>query len=221
MTWKQHRGLWVREGNVHDRQIVDEIIIHDEYRMKELKIETRVELVVDLGAHIGAWSHLYHSLNPLAIIVCVEANPRNLPLLQANVGNFARTICAACTYNEGPCVSLCGGKNPSDGLPTEVLRLLSCLAPGMTPDFPNGPHDTVSTIALEDILGGQMPDVLKMDVEGAEITILENMMLLPNRLLIGEWHDDKDRWEELVKSRLPGWTYRERSHVFHLLPPVL
>jgi FkbM family methyltransferase len=214
-TWEKYEGMTIRRDLAHDRDIVNNVLIHDEYQLARLNIQHIEELVVDLGAHIGCFAKLYHKYNPYATIICVEANPANIALLYENVGSFARVVCGACYYSGRGLVALVDYVS----FTTEVLRALPCVVAGQ----PHGdPRIQVATLTLEQITNGHPLDVLKIDVEGAEFNIFQNAKVWPRRLVIGEFHDHRDTWDNLRRSKFPGWRYSEvdcHHVVFHLEAP--
>jgi hypothetical protein len=51
-------------------------------------------------------------------------------------------------------------------------------------------------------------DILKLDCEGSEFSILENTTMLDRiRVIVGEYHD-KPRFEKLVAERFADWKLR-------------
>ena len=132
-----------------------------------------------------------------ARVVCVEADPRNLTALARNVGGFAQIVPAACTYAPDP------------------IRLRSTIYAG-TENSGGSTVDSVGEIVprvtLEELFTAyQLPwiDVLKLDCEGCELSVLEHTLSLDRvRLIVGEWHD-RERFLRLVARRFTAW----RLHV--------
>jgi hypothetical protein len=91
-------GFWVRDDNAEQDLVVVRDIVRDDAYCTALLSPDAFNVVVDIGAHIGTFSALWHAKNPRAVIACVEACPDNLPALHKNVGQFATIIHAACTY---------------------------------------------------------------------------------------------------------------------------
>src|SRR5690242_11682988 len=96
-------GFWIRRDNEQqDLLIVQDIFYADAYKIKIIPgIVQQAQLVIDIGAHIGAFARLIHDMNPACRIICVEACPENISALRANVEEFATVIQAACTYEPG------------------------------------------------------------------------------------------------------------------------
>ena len=68
----------------------------------------------------------------------------------------------------------------------------------------------IKKYTLEDImksLGVDHIDLLKLDCEGSEFSILENTPSLDKiRFIVGEYHD-YTRWQELLKNKFSNWDY--------------
>ena len=221
-------GFWVRADNIEqDLVVVRDIFQGDAYRTSLLSNANHEEIVVDIGAHIGTFAKLWHTKNPKAKIVCVEANPDNIHALRKNVGDFATVIHAACSHIKEPLALLnavrpnCESTGGSIVVPVAILST----APGQ-PGYRYW-HDTRSlpAITLEDILeriGADHIDVLKLDCEGSEYDILENTSLRRRiRMIVGEYHGFS-RWEQFRLRVFLHWSYGhmfnagEAGGIFHL-----
>lgn len=132
-------------------------------------------VVVDVGAHIGVFSTTIHRRNPLSRIIAVECCPENVAALRKNIGNFATVIQATVSY----------GQNEA--------RLTSV-------------HP--KTVTLENIVDQcrlDRIDVLKLDCEGDEFSILDNTTLLDRiSMIVGEYHG-KEAFVRLVAERFGNW----------------
>lgn len=207
----QLAGYWIRTDNIaQDMVIVNDIDKEDAYRLSRLDIQPKDELVIDVGAHIGVFASVYHRLNPLARIICVEACPENLEALRANVGSFAKVIHAACTYETGD-VGLLNAVY-SDCRSTGGSMVVN--ADKLTHGAKHGEywHDArpLPKVTLEELSGGEPIGLLKLDCEGSEFSILQNADLSKLRTIIGEFHG-VDRWRELVAQRFNGWEHEYRN----------
>lgn len=210
-----------------DADVVMEVIGRDVYQTGRVDHRGAGEVVFDIGAHIGSFSVLWKRKNPGARIVCVEACPENIPVLMANVAHFATAIVhAACTYDKGD-IALLNSVMPGgvatggSGILTEDLR---------DKPFPDyywkdfRPLDKVTLESLMDAVGVDRIDVLKLDCEGSEFSILENTPSLDRiGIIFGEYHG-LTRWEELRQRKFANWKYAELSRVgdlgtFQLINP--
>lgn len=215
------RNHWVRNDNVEqDLTVVRDIAEEDSYRIDDLPMPRPV--VVDVGAHIGCFTKRLHARNPLARIFAVECCPENLPALQKNVGGIATIIPAALTYEREVallnavytnCRSTGGStviaraelerrveakecaKEPTHGMPGEYWA-----------DF-----RPMQTVTLEDLMrehGFDHIDILKLDCEGSEYSILGKTPSLDRiGLIVGEYHGQQE-FEQLVADRFADWELR-------------
>ncbi|MGH7136662.1 MAG: FkbM family methyltransferase, partial [Pirellulales bacterium] len=206
-------GFWVRRDNAEqDLVIVRDIAKQDSYRIQELQVPGPV--VVDVGAHIGVFTSAFRRRHPSARLVAVECCPENLAALEKNVGGFAAIVPAALTYERD--VALLNAVYPgcvSTGGSRVVPR-------GELEDGPPGPsrlyeywldERPLTTITLEQLMAEHALDsidVLKLDCEGSEFSILENTTSLASiGAIIGEYHG-RERFLDLVARRFADWQLR-------------
>lgn len=218
------RGFWVRRDNVpQDLVIVDDVYYQDCYKLGIIPTTiSEARVVVDIGAHIGTFARRVHELNPAAKIICVEACPENLEALRANVGQFAEVVHAACTYEPGE-LGLLNAVRPNctstGGSIVKPIDLVGDLAEGeYWPD--RRPVPKVTLEQLRERFGFESIDLLKLDCEGSEYSILGNCDLSRIRFAVGEYHEHA-RWEEFRAARLADWDYGHMSQAddagnFHL-----
>jgi FkbM family methyltransferase len=181
--------LYIREGG--QRQVWDEGIIKE---VQQYPIgDGPFRRVLDIGAHIGAFSCWMHSKYPEAIITCVEADFENYLLLMRNVP-FASVILGRAGYDTrdawvyrtpdntgGNCIVYEPERFPAE-------RLL-----------PAPPR-----VALEDIIGAGV-DLLKVDIEGSEYDLFshcEDESLKRIRRIVGERHGTHEHFMEQIGNRL-------------------
>lgn len=220
------RDFWIRgENGEQDLVVVHDIAEQDSYRIGEIEPSTPEPVVVDVGAHIGCFSKRFHQKHPAARIVAVECCPENVAVLRKNVGDFATVIQAAVTYE--PEVALLnavyancrstGGSAVIDR--TELQRRVESnelktdpAATGIAEYWAD--FRTIHTLTLEDLMeqhGFDAIDVLKLDCEGSEFSILGNSPSLDRiGLIIGEYHG-KTNFEQLVAERFQGWELKTLS----------
>ena len=192
-----------------------------------------------VGAHIGCFSRMIHDRNPLARIIAVECCPENIPALERNVGHFATIVQAAVTYDQD--VGLLSSVYPnctSTGgcmvLARDELRrrveegkVFAQPGPGVDNEY-WADFRPLKTVTLEDLLDQHHVDridLLKLDCEGAEFSILRNTTILDRiGLIVGEYHN-KNEFLKLVEERLAGWTLRilkdAHAGLFWLVSPSL
>ena len=200
----------VRRGHRQaDMVIVRDVYLDDCYGVTELPLPPRY--VVDVGAHIGTFARRVRRRTGRCRIVCVEANSANLPALEANVGEFAHIVSAACSYEAGevgllstvfPGSDNTGGSTvvPLGGPAWRRKAARPCYRPGCA----------VPKITLEEIRRRfDLPriDLLKLDCEGSEFDILEHCDLTGIEQIVGEYHD-RERFHRLLERRFGGWPFR-------------
>lgn len=219
-------GFWVRRENVaQDMVIVRDIYQQDAYKMRIIRERVRdATFVVDVGAHIGTFAWLIHEMNPNCKIICVEACAENLGALRKNVGDFATIIHAACTYEKGE-------------LMLHNAYAPNCRSTGGSTIMPAGAglddaqyhlSPVSNRTTLEQLMWPwcrDYIDILKLDCEGSEFSILENTPSLRKiGFIVGEYHDRR-RWDHLRRARFQGWDYGIMSEAgdlgnFHLRNPA-
>lgn len=212
-----------------DKQDQDWVIINDVYIQDcyQTKLIPDSEYVLDIGAQIGTFTRLWHERNPQAKIICVEACPENIPILKQNVklpngGDFATVIHAACTYEEGDLMLLnsiiaqnpqsTGGSILITSKPDNV-DLQYC--------FDDRPLKKITIHEILEKYNWSYIDLLKLDCEGSEFSILAGAPLDKIKFIIGEYHGF-DRWEAFRATRFKNWIYKEISRSgdlgnFHLI----
>ena len=129
-----------------------------------------VNLIVDLGANVGAFSFLLRNLCDLPI-VAVEPDPKNVAFLRAQP--FASSV----EIHEAAVGSFEGSGRLATGINSVTHHV----------DFAeHAEGHTVSVLGLSSLC--RAPALVKMDIEGAELGILEHG--LPDNVLhlVLEWH---------------------------------
>src|SRR5690606_26233032 len=116
--------------------------------------------VMDVGAHVGYYTLLFSRLaGPAGRVVAFEPNPRNLPVLRWHV---ARNRCGNVRVEAAAAAERTGAARFERGGGSGTGRLAESGAV------------EVRTIRLDDFMSaeGAGPDVVKIDVEGAELDVL-------------------------------------------------
>ena len=120
--------------------------------------------VVDLGGNIGLASVWFLNTFPRAKLVTIEANPDNYPSLDANLhpyGNRA-TVVKGGVWWRRTSLTLVRGQNEGDACVREVVP----------EDDPAGLMEGWDVPALMARGGFAQIDLLKIDIEGAEVDLL-------------------------------------------------
>jgi FkbM family methyltransferase len=132
-----------------------------------------VSRVLDLGANVGFAAMLLAERYPYAEIVCVEPAPDTFVVLRANTAGFERIRALNLAV---------GGDEP-------VFFDLS--APSVERRAADDGTEVpgVSLHRLLDDLGWEHVDLLKIDIEGAEFTVLADEAMSRVGAVVGEIHE--------------------------------
>ena len=137
-----------------------EVVIEDCYRLFEYAKHAKPQMIVDIGANIGIFSKLCSLLFPQAEIYAYEPNPTALTYLEQNaIGTSIRIAPCAVGENRGV-VSFDTDCDTTLSHVTEVGNL------------------AVKCLAASEVAEGRQIDLLKMDCEGSEWSILRDTTLL-------------------------------------------
>lgn len=188
--------------------IINSVYYQDEYKIGLRPIKHGDEFVVDIGANIGCFSRRWHNRNPEAQIVCVEVCPELIPSLLANVSEFASVLQGACHYGDEKLYLLNATipESPTIG-GSRVVGIEEFEAEKSV----HYRHDDAicQTHTLESIMDRyKRPgiDVLKLDCEGSEISILENCDLSRVGTIFVESHNHQ-RWMRLMNQKFMNPNY--------------
>lgn len=175
-------SLFGRSSVNSDQLAIQEVVRQDSYGLTVLKyygFEPRI--VVDIGANIGAFSALAAHLWPESRIIAVEPDLDSAELIKYNAPNsetVAKAICYAAPnvqlYKSAK-YPMCNGIDHGFAA---VYRTINHWAEFST-------VETVPAIAIES-LAAEI-SFLKLDCEGSEWEILENLKCRP-AVIVGEWH---------------------------------
>lgn len=221
MTLAKEGDWWYRLGlRDADFCTIDSAYTRDEYHLMDVLPARRDEVIVDVGACAGAFSRLAHVRNPKARVFAIEANPKNIPVLEANVGDFATVVPAAMTYELAVSLldSIYEGTEASGG---SVVKSSGEVA------LYNGDQYVpqtalLATLTLEELMHAHSIDyidVLKLDCEGSEYSILQGTTSLATvGVIVGEYHGGRSNWEDLVRDRFPAkqWLHFAWNHHDHM-----
>jgi FkbM family methyltransferase len=169
-------------------------VFQDEYQIRELR-KHNVRTVLDVGAHVGSFTVLCHEWWPEAKIVAVEPHPESFQLLERNTAHIPESqllrINAAIAASDGQCLLASSVSNSRVG--EYVVEVWDDLDPRYG-DFGVLVPSITTGVLWERLIefGIGEVDLLKLDCEGAEYTILEslaeNCRLAQVGWIRGEWH---------------------------------
>lgn len=178
----QSRGLIfdVRPGTT-DEKVVEEVVGRSVYLKGGITINPG-DRWLDLGGNIGTFTVLAASLG--ADVLSVEPEPRNAAQLRKNLANndlSADVIEAAVTSERSPTASLYLCTSDRNHY-RHTLR-------------PTRGRQTIEVpaVTFADLMERHRPVGIKMDIEGAELPILETADFAGVRYLVFEYHFNADR----------------------------
>lgn len=177
------RGRYAEHADLH---AVDEVYIDRVYDLTGLRIGP--SLIIDVGAHVGSFTLLAHAIFPEARVLAIEPDPDNFALLNGNLTQNRAHIdtqeCALMDYN---------GSSFLSGPTSMGKRLHGTLG------------TSVSVRRLQSLVGLSSVEslLLKIDIEGAEWTVLDDVAVdLPrNSVIFVELHggvSDLERIEQFA-----------------------
>jgi FkbM family methyltransferase len=206
-TLRMHRPVRIRVLGPHGprwfivpdwagMRVLEEVFSFAEY---DVDLPQSPNRILDVGSHIGA-SILYFALRfPTASVVGVEPSPTLFGVLAANVGDLPNVtlLNVAVASTEGPlafyegAASWAGSTRPGD----ETI---------------DGPSSDVDGVTLDQLLQGITPEILKIDIEGAEFDVIPASRLVGDvTAVLGEIHAPPGSPEsERMLARLPDHEIR-------------
>jgi len=205
---RRHGRFWLHDwASGQDWVIWEEVYFHDCYRIGAVAPYRDNEVIVDVGASVGAFCVKAHERNPRARILALEVCPENIPVLEANVGQFAEIHQAAVTYERE--VALLNAVFPNCCNTGGSIVITDDKTPREFDSRYREDHRPIKTLTIEDILdecGIDRIDILKLDCEGSEFSILENTRSLERiEMIVGEYHG-WDRFNDLcTRIFRPDW----------------
>lgn len=149
------------------------------------EIDYRGMVCLDLGANIGAFTQI--ALDSGASKVCtVECDARNFEKLQATYKNddYVDLVYAAVS-----------------GLPDKTLKIFKSssqnahCSTSIESKMKFSEYDYVENIHLKKLLKKYSPDIIKMDIESAEYTLIDTLLDYEPKYLFIELHAGKHRAE--------------------------
>jgi FkbM family methyltransferase len=179
--------------NTSDIKTIMEVIERGVYEKKYFQIE-RGEHWIDLGGNIGAFTLL--ALSKGATVDVYEADNEHCELIKMNLALnelTANVINKAVVHDDAKGIYLNIQKNGNTWRNSIIKNW-------------NGGKKKVDCINIETILNKNV--CCKMDIEGAEMLILENLTLMPKKMVY-EWSfdidDNIDRYRNVLKKMIGNY----------------
>jgi len=139
--------------------------------------------VLDVGAHTGEYALGARSaLGPHAVLHCFEPHPETFAILHARVGQEPRTTCHRVALGDAPAMASLFSDAASSAFTSLHAGTFSVVGHWVTRD------DEVQVRTLDEVaeeLGLGRVDLLKVDVEGHELAVLEGARKLLDAGAIG------------------------------------
>lgn len=179
--------------NTSDIKTIMEVVERDVYQKKCFQIESG-EHWIDLGGNIGAFTLL--ALSKGATVDVYEADNEHCELIKMNLelnGLNANVINKAVVHDSTKEIYLNIQKNGNTWRNSIVKNW-------------NGGKKKVDCINIETFLNKDV--CCKMDIEGAEMLILENLKIMPKKMVY-EWSfdidDNIDRYRNVLKKMIDNY----------------
>lgn len=166
--------IYLRAG-CSDFIVFEQVYVDEEYGVS---LPPDLETIVDLGANIGLASRWLAMHHPQAAIVCVEPDSRNYEILCRNLAPFESAILLhAAAWNDDVMVDI-----PNAGADFSAIQVVASAA---------GRVQGITLPSLMAKAGIEHIDLLKIDIEGAEVEFLQNaeQWISHVSILIIELHD--------------------------------
>jgi FkbM family methyltransferase len=165
-------------GDYGELEVMRDIVLDEEYALTGLEPRT----IVDLGANVGMASAWFRGRYPEARIVAVEPDPDTFAKLERNLaGDDAVTLVNAAVAGEAGEVELFQPSGYSISSSLSASR-----------DDQGASSARVRACTLDELwteLGLERVDLLKLDVEGAELEVLEGFTRIDSvGAIVGEAH---------------------------------
>ena len=207
MVYNEQFNIWVHSGmsGFTSSGIFLEMRESDYYHHRELRSNP---IILDVGGHVGIFSLEMAKRYPKGIVLCFEPHPENAEIARRNLKDtYVTVVESAVSYGEhSELLCFKDGSRNSGG-----SQLVQEGGNPFENDCDFGDRIKVSTKTLEQIVatfGIQQIDLLKLDCEGSEYSILQNASLDIVKEIVGEWHSvpGVPRFDKFCSEHLPGWT---------------
>lgn len=180
--------------NDWDRQVAEGVLAGDEYRLRSLAASgAAVRWVVDIGAHIGAFTLAAKSHWHDANVIAVEPSTDAADLFKLNTAGLADVYYfrAAIVRRGAPREVRLSNTQDDNYAARFTVEVVEELSPGTGVNLVEW-CPAVNIVELLAGFGGPPIDILKLDCEGAEALILQELReagyLQRVGYICGEWH---------------------------------
>ena len=146
----------------------------DAFALQSKLIKVREPVILDIGAHHGGVAKIYREQFPLASIYCFEPFPQSFHVLSKSVERDSRTFCyrTAVSEKKGTAVLSANLDSATNSLLTTDERGTSFWGEGLLDTMSHVEVGTTTVDKLCPEVGIFHIDILKMDVQGAEFSVL-------------------------------------------------
>jgi len=191
-----------------DKSVFNEIFKFGEYRSAEKIIKNAESAIVDAGSHAGFFTLYARSLNPLVKIVALEPEINNLDALgrhlEENDLQNIEILPQALAKESGKRFLLLSTDSHNHRL-AEVNASVS-----------EKSHVAVDAVSLAHLLKQlKKISLLKMDIEGGEFEIVENLKPeIAGKIgaIVLEYHDSKERTHKSLEAKLRALGFGVETH---------
>ncbi|MFA6427468.1 MAG: FkbM family methyltransferase [Candidatus Magasanikbacteria bacterium] len=173
-----------------DESVIDEFFVDKMYRSVEKIIPSVTNPIIDIGAHIGVFSLYARILNLSVQIIALEPHPDNMTLFQENMSlnniSNVQLLPYALTDTDETTAKLFISENTHNHTTSPDHLTLKSFE-----------QISVPAITLEKLIQQNKIDkigLLKLDIEGAEFTVLNNIQDTWNKIqsIVVEYHEVLD-----------------------------
>ncbi len=159
---RNKRGLWIRANDYGDQSVASEV---SSYRKLHI---LPGDVVLDVGAHIGAFTVLVALPRGALMVVAVEPSAENFAVLKRNAASFKSNV------------KLLPGAVVHGHERTVTLQLCARMSSMHTLVPTRGREgEEVRAYCFSELLKRYQPAVIKMDIEGGEFALIEDLAQLP------------------------------------------
>lgn len=212
--------MWTRDERPGDSNVMGEVIKDDTYMLREIAAAIgNMDVILDVGGHIGSFSVLASRWWPEAKIFAIEPNSRSHELLALNFKDHiknkdCKTYKGAMRYDNSNLLT--DGASATGGGFMASSDWKATPAPGH--EQYQVLETEVDLYTVKDILDDNdvdRIDLLKLDCECSEMEILRDMPddeITRIGAICGEYHKGAESILELLGSRFPNHVSRAGSN---------